>query len=184
MGSTVLIRLTNFLSLFNLFLLMLLNYTITTLDRLSYSEMESIWLLGKFLRAWTCQGMHYYSYLDFCWKNSLSPSLCVCFCMCVLVYLNWRQLQCRHDLNVDLLDVHADKSTFHRFDKFNLKYNPCGQSRLREIFLKQDNLIQGLVRINSFKTFVAWIIFDDCNLEWESIAFGETFGIRTSLLFC
>lgn len=48
-----------------------------------------------------------------------------------------------HDLNVDLLDVHADKSTFHRFDKFNLKYNPFGQSRLREIFLKQDNLIQG-----------------------------------------
>ncbi|RVW82456.1 putative AMP deaminase [Vitis vinifera] len=52
-----------------------------------------------------------------------------------------------HDLNVDLLDVHADKSTFHRFDKFNLKYNPCGQSRLREIFLKQDNLIQGLKHI-------------------------------------
>lgn len=50
---------------------------------------------------------------------------------------------CRYDLSVDLLDVHADKSTFHRFDKFNLKYNPCGQSRLREIFLKQDNLIQG-----------------------------------------
>ncbi|OIW02119.1 hypothetical protein TanjilG_26659 [Lupinus angustifolius] len=48
-----------------------------------------------------------------------------------------------YDLNVDLMDVHADKSTFHRFDKFNLKYNPCGQSRLREIFLKQDNLIQG-----------------------------------------
>ena len=50
----------------------------------------------------------------------------------------------RYDLNVDLLDVHADKSTFHRFDKFNLKYNPCSQSRLREIFLKQDNLIQGI----------------------------------------
>ncbi|THF95627.1 hypothetical protein TEA_015237 [Camellia sinensis var. sinensis] len=49
-----------------------------------------------------------------------------------------------YDLNVDLLDVHADKSTFHRFDKFNLKYNPCGQSRLREIFLKQENLIQGM----------------------------------------
>lgn len=55
----------------------------------------------------------------------------------------------RYDLNVDLLDVHADKSTFHRFDKFNLKYNPCGQSRLREIFLKQDNLIQG-------KCFFCW----------------------------
>lgn len=55
-----------------------------------------------------------------------------------------KHVWCRYDLNVDLLDVHADKSTFHRFDKFNLKYNPCGQSRLREIFLKQDNLIQGL----------------------------------------
>lgn len=53
----------------------------------------------------------------------------------------------RHDLNVDLLDVHADKTTFHRFDKFNLKYNPCGQSRLREIFLKQDNLIQGMITL-------------------------------------
>ena len=49
----------------------------------------------------------------------------------------------RYDLNVDLLDVHADKNTFHRFDRFNLKYNPCGQSRLREIFIKQDNLLQG-----------------------------------------
>nr|KAJ0185003.1 hypothetical protein LSAT_V11C900473030 [Lactuca sativa] len=48
-----------------------------------------------------------------------------------------------YDLDIDLLDVHADKSTFHRLDKFNLKYNPCGQSRLQEIFLKQDNLIQG-----------------------------------------
>ncbi|KXZ51290.1 hypothetical protein GPECTOR_13g777 [Gonium pectorale] len=48
-----------------------------------------------------------------------------------------------YDLNVDTLDMHADKNTFHRFDKFNLKYNPCGQSRLREIFIKQDNLIHG-----------------------------------------
>lgn len=30
-----------------------------------------------------------------------------------------------------------------RFDRFNLKYNPCGQSRLREIFLKTDNFIAG-----------------------------------------
>mmetsp|Transcript_13184 Transcript_13184/g.48068 ORF Transcript_13184/g.48068 Transcript_13184/m.48068 type:complete len:866 (-) Transcript_13184:123-2720(-) len=48
-----------------------------------------------------------------------------------------------YELNVDTLDMRADKSTFHRFDKFNLKYNPCGQSRLREIFLKQDNYIAG-----------------------------------------
>ncbi len=46
-------------------------------------------------------------------------------------------MKCRHDLNVDTLDMHADKNIFHRFDKFNLKYNPCGQSRLREIFIKQ-----------------------------------------------
>ena len=43
----------------------------------------------------------------------------------------------RYDLNVDTLDMHADKNTFHRFDRFNLKYNPFGQSRLREIFIKQ-----------------------------------------------
>jgi len=48
-----------------------------------------------------------------------------------------------YELNVDTLDMHADKDTFHRFDKFNLKYNPCGESRLREIFIKQDNLIRG-----------------------------------------
>ena len=41
-----------------------------------------------------------------------------------------------YDLSIDTLDVHADHNTFHRFDKFNLKYNPVGESRLREIFLK------------------------------------------------
>lgn len=40
-------------------------------------------------------------------------------------------------------DVHADKTTFHRFDRFNLKYNPFGVSRLREVFLKTDNFIKG-----------------------------------------
>lgn len=48
-----------------------------------------------------------------------------------------------YDISVDTLDVHANKSVLHRFDKFNLKYNPFGQSRLREIFLKTDNLIGG-----------------------------------------
>ena len=28
-----------------------------------------------------------------------------------------------YDLTVDMLDVHADRNTFHRFDKFNSKYN-------------------------------------------------------------
>ena len=48
-----------------------------------------------------------------------------------------------YDLSIDTLDMHAHYDTFHRFDRFNLKYNPCGQSRLREIFLKYDNLMKG-----------------------------------------
>lgn len=48
-----------------------------------------------------------------------------------------------YDLSVDMLDVHADRNTFHRFDKFNSKYNPIGESRLREIFLKTDNFVGG-----------------------------------------
>jgi len=48
-----------------------------------------------------------------------------------------------YDLTVDMLDVHADRNTFHRFDKFNAKYNPIGESRLREVFMKTDNHIGG-----------------------------------------
>ncbi|RDB14545.1 AMP deaminase [Hypsizygus marmoreus] len=48
-----------------------------------------------------------------------------------------------YDLSIDTLDMHAHYDSFHRFDKFNLKYNPIGESRLREIFLKTDNFIQG-----------------------------------------
>ncbi|XP_076066304.1 AMP deaminase isoform X3 [Oratosquilla oratoria] len=48
-----------------------------------------------------------------------------------------------YDLSVDMLDVHADRHTFHRFDKFNTKYNPIGESRLREVFLKTDNYLNG-----------------------------------------
>lgn len=70
-----------------------------------------------------------------------------------------------YELTVDMLDVHAvsnfdsmnsyilwkndddffvkDRNTFHRFDKFNAKYNPIGESRLREVFLKTDNYMGG-----------------------------------------
>ncbi|KAI8374110.1 uncharacterized protein BYT42DRAFT_500179 [Radiomyces spectabilis] len=48
-----------------------------------------------------------------------------------------------YDLSIDTLDMHAHKDSFHRFDKFNLKYNPIGESRLREIFMKTDNFIHG-----------------------------------------
>jgi AMP deaminase len=48
-----------------------------------------------------------------------------------------------YELSIDTLDMHAHKDSFHRFDTFNLKYNPIGDSRLREIFLKPDNFIHG-----------------------------------------
>ncbi|KAF9392669.1 AMP deaminase [Mortierella sp. AD011] len=48
-----------------------------------------------------------------------------------------------YDLSIDTMDMHAHKDSFHRFDKFNLKYNPIGESRLREIFMKTDNKIKG-----------------------------------------
>ena len=37
----------------------------------------------------------------------------------------------------------AGFETFHRFDRFNKKYNPFSRTDFREIFLKNDNLIGG-----------------------------------------
>uniref|UniRef100_A0A0K0E1A2 AMP deaminase n=2 Tax=Strongyloides stercoralis TaxID=6248 RepID=A0A0K0E1A2_STRER len=48
-----------------------------------------------------------------------------------------------YDLNVDMLDCHADKHTFHRFDSFNNKYNPIGETVLRNIFMKTNNYVGG-----------------------------------------
>ncbi|KAI9363765.1 hypothetical protein BD770DRAFT_433805 [Pilaira anomala] len=48
-----------------------------------------------------------------------------------------------YDLSIDTLDMHAHQDSFHRFDKFNLKYNPIGESRLREVFMKTDNYVHG-----------------------------------------
>lgn len=56
-----------------------------------------------------------------------------------------------YDLSVDMLDVHADRNTFHRFDKFNAKYNPVGESRLREIFIETDNAVGGKYFANIIK---------------------------------
>eukprot|EP01083_Nonionella_stella_P024731 68183_1 len=46
-------------------------------------------------------------------------------------------------LSVNTLDVHAQQSTWQRFDKFDAKYNPCREKTLRTIFLKIDNFING-----------------------------------------
>jgi len=51
-----------------------------------------------------------------------------------------------YDLNIDVLDMHAHNTkntTFYRFDKFNQKFNPTGEARLREIFLKTNNYVGG-----------------------------------------
>lgn len=46
-----------------------------------------------------------------------------------------------YDLSIDTLDMHAHQNSFHRFDTFNSKYSPLGESRLREIFLKSDKCV-------------------------------------------
>lgn len=87
-----------------------------------------------------------------------------------------------HELSVDTLDVHADNSTFHRFDRFNLKYNPFGQSRLREIFMKTDNFIKGKYLAELTHEVFSELhdtkyqnseyrisIYGRCPLEWEKL---------------
>ncbi|XP_059815457.1 AMP deaminase 3-like, partial [Hypanus sabinus] len=46
-------------------------------------------------------------------------------------------------LDIDALNVHADRETFQRFDRFNAKYNPVGASELRRLYLKTNNHING-----------------------------------------
>ena len=88
-----------------------------------------------------------------------------------------------YELSIDTLDMHAHTDTFHRFDKFNLKYNPVGESRLRTIFLKTDNDIQGryLAEItkevisdleSSKYQFVEWriSIYGRSLDEWDKLA--------------
>uniref|UniRef100_A0A8C9W5V7 AMP deaminase n=1 Tax=Scleropages formosus TaxID=113540 RepID=A0A8C9W5V7_SCLFO len=71
-----------------------------------------------------------------------------------------------YDLTVDSLDVHAGRQTFHRFDKFNAKYNPVGASELREIYLKTDNYING-------EYFASLIKEVACDLEESKYQFAE-----------
>eukprot|EP01112_Ceratiomyxa_fruticulosa_P012622 TRINITY_DN3504_c0_g2_i1.p1 TRINITY_DN3504_c0_g2~~TRINITY_DN3504_c0_g2_i1.p1 ORF type:complete len:1316 (+),score=284.18 TRINITY_DN3504_c0_g2_i1:786-4733(+) len=46
-------------------------------------------------------------------------------------------------LSIDALDVFAGAATFQRFDQFNSKYNPFGNTDLRSIFLKTENYTDG-----------------------------------------
>ncbi|ORY39671.1 hypothetical protein BCR35DRAFT_273317, partial [Leucosporidium creatinivorum] len=60
-----------------------------------------------------------------------------------------------YDLSIDTLDMHAHQHSFHRFDTFNSKYSPLGESRLREIFLKTDNYVYGRYLAEITKEIIA-----------------------------
>ena len=106
-----------------------------------------------------------------------------------------------YDLTVDMLDVHADRNTFHRFghlqilqsqsdgklsthvlnvphrrfDKFNSKYNPVGASRLREVFLKTNNHVGGRYFARIIKEVISDL--DEAkyqNLELRLSVYGTT----------
>lgn len=80
-----------------------------------------------------------------------------------------------YDLSIDTLDMHAHQDAFHRFDKFNLKYNPMGESRLREIFLKTDNLIKGRYLAEITKELMADLEQSKYQMaEWRVSIYGRT----------
>ncbi|QRV92490.1 AMP deaminase [Ceratobasidium sp. AG-Ba] len=80
-----------------------------------------------------------------------------------------------YDLSIDTLDMHAHQEAFQRFDKFNLKYNPIGEARLREIFMKTDNHIKGRYLAELTKE-----LMDDLeqskyqNCEWRLSIYGRS----------
>ncbi|PPQ82299.1 hypothetical protein CVT26_013962 [Gymnopilus dilepis] len=80
-----------------------------------------------------------------------------------------------YDLSIDTLDMHAHQDSFHRFDKFNLKYNPIGESRLREIFLKTDNYIQGRYLAELTKELMTDLEQSKYqNVEWRISIYGRS----------
>lgn len=85
-----------------------------------------------------------------------------------------------HDLSIDVFDMHAHKDSFHRFDRFNLKYNPIGESRLREIFLKTDNHIKGKYLAEITKEVINDLEDTKYQMaEWRLSIYGQYF-LKTS----
>ncbi|KAI0873972.1 hypothetical protein GGS24DRAFT_461374 [Hypoxylon argillaceum] len=80
-----------------------------------------------------------------------------------------------YDLSIDTLDMHAHTDSFHRFDKFNLKYNPIGESRLRTIFLKSDNHIQGRYLAEITKEVISDLESSKYQMvEWRISIYGRS----------
>lgn len=79
-----------------------------------------------------------------------------------------------YDLSIDTLDMHAHTDSFHRFDKFNLKYNPIGESRLRTIFLKTDNFIKGRYLAEITKEVISDLESSKYQMvEWRISVYGR-----------
>ena len=75
--------------------------------------------------------------------------------------------------SADVGQAHTD--SFHRFDKFNLKYNPIGESRLRTIFLKTDNFIKGRYLAEVTKEVVSDLESGKYQMvEWRISVYGRT----------
>src|SRR5262249_51253816 len=101
-----------------------------------------------------------------------------------------------------LTQLHTPKArhdSFHRFDRFNLKYNPIGESRLREVFLKTNNYIQGrylaeLTKgrqepcccssgdMGEFLAQSSSATWKQANTRWRSIACRSTDGMVSAVL--
>uniref|UniRef100_A0A8C2PXY5 AMP deaminase n=1 Tax=Cyprinus carpio TaxID=7962 RepID=A0A8C2PXY5_CYPCA len=84
-----------------------------------------------------------------------------------------------YDLTVDSLDVHG-RQTFHRFDKFNSKYNPVGASELREIYLKTDNYIEGEYFARLIKVQSKFLHPCPCT---SSVTFPEVWKMLSTFFF-
>ncbi|OIW34791.1 AMP deaminase [Coniochaeta ligniaria NRRL 30616] len=81
-----------------------------------------------------------------------------------------------YDLSIDTLDMHAHTDSFHRFDKFNLKYNPVGESRLRTIFLKTDNFINGRYLAEITKEVISDLESSKYQMvEWRVSIYGRSY---------
>ncbi|RDW64278.1 AMP deaminase [Aspergillus mulundensis] len=79
----------------------------------------------------------------------------------------------RDGKHLTLKEAHTD--SFHRFDKFNLKYNPVGESRLREIFLKTDNYIKGRYLAEITKEVISDLESSKYQMvEWRISIYGRS----------
>lgn len=86
-----------------------------------------------------------------------------------------RPRPCRASYNLALMLEQAHTDSFHRFDKFNLKYNPIGESRLRTIFLKTENLINGRYLAELTKEVISDLEASKYQMvEWRISIYGKS----------